>query len=58
MNNLAVDEFFPPERCEFLECGEDDPSVPDNCGCDHHHDRDCDCDCDCDRNGDRDCRRR
>ena len=39
MNNLAVDEFFPPERCEFLDCGQDDPSVP--------KDDDCDCDCDC-----------
>ncbi len=34
MNNSAVDEFFPPERCEFLECGQEDPSVPkDDCGC-------------------------
>ena len=31
-----IDEFFPPERCEFLEDGEDDPSVESesdrNCG--------------------------
>lgn len=32
--DFPVDEFFPPERCEFLECGQDDPSVPnDKCGC-------------------------
>lgn len=32
-----IDEFFPPERCAFLEDGEDDPSVESanesNCGC-------------------------
>ena len=38
MNNLAVDEFFPPERGEFLDCGQDDPSEPkddcdNNCCC-------------------------
>lgn len=35
MNNSAVDEFFPPERGEFLECGEDDPSEPpmNDCKC-------------------------
>ena len=37
--DFPVDEFFPPERCEFLENGQVDPSVPqtpdndDNCGC-------------------------
>lgn len=33
--DFPVDEFFPPEKCEFLECGQEDPSVPekDNCGC-------------------------
>lgn len=35
--DFPVDEFFPPERCEFLEDGEDDPSVEGandkNCGC-------------------------
>ena len=35
--DFPVDEFFPPERCEFLEDGEDDPSVESandrNCGC-------------------------
>ncbi len=33
--DFPVDEFFPPEKCEFLECGQDDPSVPkeNNCGC-------------------------
>lgn len=37
--DFPVDEFFPPERCEFLEDGEDDPSVEsdrdNDCGCDH-----------------------
>lgn len=52
--DFPVDEFFPPERCEFLDKGQDDPSVP----CDDE--RDCDCDCDRDRNNncDRDCRRK
>ena len=34
--DFPVDEFFPPEKCAFLEPGEDDPSEPprDNtCGC-------------------------
>ena len=36
--DFPVDEFFPPERCEFLEDGEDDPSVESgsddkHCGC-------------------------
>ena len=35
--DFPVDEFFPPERCEFLESGQDDPSVPlppqNNCDC-------------------------
>lgn len=34
--DFPVDEFFPPERCEFLENNEDDPSVNDSntgCGC-------------------------
>lgn len=32
--DFPVDEFFPPERCEFLENGQQDPSVPENnCGC-------------------------
>ena len=26
-----MDEFYPPERCEFLEEGQRDPSV--GCGC-------------------------
>lgn len=37
--DFPVDEFFPPERGEFLEKGQDDPSVP--------RDDDDDCDCDC-----------
>lgn len=36
--DFPVDEFFPPERGEFLEKGQDDPSMPrdddDDCGCD------------------------
>ena len=34
--DFPIDEFFPPERGEFLEKGQDDPSMPhdDNgCGC-------------------------
>lgn len=35
--DFPVDEFFPPERCEFLEDGDDDPSVEaesdSDCGC-------------------------
>lgn len=33
--DFPVDEFFPPEKCAFLEPGEDDPSEPANgeCGC-------------------------
>ena len=34
--DFLVDEFFPPERGEFLEKGQEDPSEPhdDNgCGC-------------------------
>ena len=36
--DFPVDEFFPPERCEFLEDGEEDPSVESDsddkhCGC-------------------------
>ena len=35
--DFPVDEFFPPERCAFLEPGEDDPSEPQKpapgCGC-------------------------
>lgn len=34
--DFPMDEFFPPERCTFLEAGEDDPSVPqksDDCCC-------------------------
>ena len=34
---FPVDEFFPPERCEFLDGGQVDPSVP--------HDDCCDCGC-------------
>ena len=34
--DFPVDEFFPPERGEFLEKGQDDPSMP-------HDDDDCDC---------------
>ena len=34
---FPVDEFFPPERAEFLENGQEDPSVQSNtnnrCGC-------------------------
>lgn len=31
---FPVDEFFPPEKCEFLENGQIDPSVPhEDCGC-------------------------
>lgn len=33
---FPVDEFFPPERCEFLDEGQQDPSVPSS---------DCDCGC-------------
>lgn len=29
---FPMDEFYPPERCEFLEDGKKDPSV--ECGCD------------------------
>ena len=39
--DFPVDEFFPPERGEFLEKGQDDPSMP--------RDDDDDCDCDCRR---------
>ena len=28
---FPVDELFPPDRSEFLECDEDDPSVPNCC---------------------------
>lgn len=35
--DFPVDEFFPPERCEFLEDGDDDPSV--------ESESDCDCGC-------------
>lgn len=35
--DFPVDEFFPPERCEFLEDGDDDPSV--------EAESDCDCGC-------------
>lgn len=32
--SFPVDEFFPPEKNEFLECGEEDISEPeDNCSC-------------------------
>ena len=35
--DFPVDEFFPPERCEFQGDGQDDPSVGDSndqdCGC-------------------------
>lgn len=32
--DFPMDEFFPPERSEFLECGQDDPSEPkDDCCC-------------------------
>lgn len=34
---FPMDEFFPPERCEFVENG-NDPSVPE---------KDCDCGCGC-----------
>lgn len=33
---FPLDEFFPPEKCEFLENGQEDPSVSDDdndCGC-------------------------
>lgn len=33
--DFPVDEFFPPERGEFLDCGQNDPSEPDDdCCCD------------------------
>ncbi len=37
-DNFPIDEFFPPDRCEFLEDAEDDPSVEgdsgdNHCGC-------------------------
>lgn len=34
--DFPVDEFFPPERGEFLECDQDDISKPEDdsdCGC-------------------------
>ena len=34
--DFPVDEFFPPERGEFLECDQDDISEPEDdsdCGC-------------------------
>ena len=34
--DFPVDEFFPPERGEFLECDQDDISEPED-------DSDCDC---------------
>lgn len=34
--DFPVDEFFPPERCEFLDSGQDDISEPED-------DSDCDC---------------
>ena len=49
--DFPVDEFFPPERGEFLEKGQEDPSVPHDDDCDrrYHHDcgreRDDDCGC-------------
>ena len=46
--DFPVDEFFPPERGEFLEKGQDDPSMPrddDDCDRRHDHNRDDDCDC-------------
>lgn len=53
--DFPVDEFFPPERCEFLEKGQEDPSMPhEDEDCERHHDRD-----GCrDRDNDCDCRRR
>lgn len=30
---FPMDEFYPPERCEFLEDGQKDPSVKSHCGC-------------------------
>ena len=32
--DFPVDEFFPPEKCAFLERGEDDPSEPPAKKCD------------------------
>ena len=32
--DFPVDEFFPPERGEFLDCGQNDPSEPDDDCCD------------------------
>ena len=40
--HFPVDEFFPPERCEFLENGQVDPSVPQR---PNNDDDDCDCGC-------------
>ena len=39
--DFPVDEFFPPERCEFLEKGQDDPSMPHDDDCNRRYDHDC-----------------